>query len=246
MAIVKKDFLFDIIKRTNKVYWEVKDGNTLIDSYEELNGDSSKSIEQLDLCLMAIESGYVTVQISERTKADKHEKPGNLRNVNSTYRVKCGEDITQRIIDNNGAGNSAEIDRLNRVIIELKHQHELEAIKRDFNERLDALDDSEDDGIGSVLTKQIAPHIPAILMSLTGINISQSPSLNGTHEDDDNCKIGEVHVIDKDTEKSKCIKAVNQLLQQDKLAGTHLLKLADLSVNKPEVYKMALGYLNTL
>lgn len=242
MAIVKKDYLFEIIRRTKKIFWEVKDGNVLIDNYEELNGDEEKSIMQLDECLTNIESGYATVMLSARTKADKHEKPGNLRGVNSMYRVKCGEEVLQRIPEASNNSNS-EIDRLKREIIELKHQHELENIKREFNERIEDLecDDEEEDGIGSVLTKQLTPHIPAIIMSLTGINIAQSPSLNGNEDSPE-----EINVINIADQKTKCVNAINLLLKIDKNAGDHLMQLSILAQNKPEVYQMALGYLKTL
>lgn len=248
MAIVKRDYLFELMRKQKTPFWEVMDGTTPVASYEDENVEIENSINELSDCLNNIESGYCTVKVSTRSKSEK-AGGGNVKTGSFVYRVKCGEAITG--IKESTGGNSAllqQIDQLKREMIELKHSQELKDIRREFDDKLaDLENDSDDNTITGTVMKQIAPHLPNIIGKLTGINIT-APSLNGP----ETITTTEGHTATPDEaeelaqQKKKCSAACGLLLSVDKHAGDHLLALGILAKNKPDVYMMALGQLKAL
>lgn len=249
MAIVKRDYLFELMRKQKTPFWEVMDGTTPVASYEDENVEMENSINELADCLNNIESGYCTVKVSTRSKSEK-AGGGNVKTGSFTYRVKCGE-ATITGTKENSRGDFAllqQIDQLKREMIELKHSQELKDIRREFDDKLaDFENESEDTTITGTVMKQIAPHLPNIIGKLTGINIT-APTLNGPETvssvENHSATMDEAETIAD--QKKKCAAACGLLLSVDKHAGDHLLQLGILAKNKPDVYMMALGHLKSL
>jgi len=126
------------------------------------------------------------------------------------------------------------------IINELAKQQEQNAVLNEIkklSERLEKIEEEEEEEeeetksntIGGIDMSQMA-QIMGLINMFKGNNTP--PVING--------------IDDTEDKKNNIVKAINILHKNDPLLDIHLLKLADLSINKPETFKMMLGMLDNM
>lgn len=239
MLTVKKEYLFDQMRKTKSAYWEAYEGNKLVQKYTAETPDTDESINELDELISAGSSGHIAVKYCDISNMEKAK--GNVKS-HPTYefRIACGE--TTKVAAAPDMSLMMIIDQLKRDILENKHNQQIKDLRDEMDEKYADYEFENEGGLNGMI-KQITPSLPLIIAKITGINIPTA-TLSG-HEEiivEDSPEISDQEA----EQKKKCAQACGLLLYSDKNAGDHLLQLAILSKNKPEVYKMALSYLKTL
>jgi len=124
------------------------------------------------------------------------------------------------------------------IIKELAKQQEENAVLNEIKkltERLNKIEEEEEEEeeeekpntIGGIDMSQMA-QIMGLINMFKGSN--NPPVINGVEDD----------------KKDNIVKAINILHKNDPLLDIHLLKLADLSINKPDTFKMLIGMLDNM
>lgn len=155
MAYVKEDFVIDRMLERNCMIYKMLDGNRLIDENDDEDMPIEKAVNQLTASLASIDSGIVTVKLSNKT--GKNKALGGRDYKNYEFQVKLGG----RAVAVSGVSTDSQVVNLLKEISALK----TEIVVKEYQSKLDKLQES----IDAIKNDKTNPYIEKFLPVIAGM-----------------------------------------------------------------------------
>lgn len=155
MAYVKEDFVIDRMVERNCMIYKMLDGNRLIDENDDEDMPIEKAVNQLTASLASIDSGIVTVKLSNKT--GKNKALGGRDYKNYEFQVKLGG----RAVAVSGVSTDSQVVNLLKEISALK----TEMIRKEYESKLDKLQES----IDAIKNDKTNPYLEKFLPVIAGM-----------------------------------------------------------------------------
>lgn len=182
MLFTNKDYVFKQMQENDLAFYEVLDGNTLLDQNQDENTTVDKSVEQLRECLESLNGSFVTVKVSAVTKKTKATgRDYSLR----VYNVKLSTPNNPAQASIAGIGGISdevkslmnEISQLKAQLIETEYKNQISGLQEQIND----LKNSKADPISDIAQAMIMQYMqPGPQKSIVGIAGVATNDLTGT------------------------------------------------------------------
>ena len=191
-------------------------------SYIQDNEETTpaESFNELSEYLKNLESGIVTIVLSESSFKDKNKGGATTAQKNYTFKVRVGNNLSTPAVSGLNEDYKDLLKQnfeLQNKIMLLEHQAKTDEITRKLEEKIEGLKNED-------VLEKYAPLLTG-LFSKFMTPAAAAPAINGIEEEQ------------QPTKKTLITNAINRLLKVDNNLHENLTLLADFAEKQPEKYK---------
>lgn len=190
----------------------------------------AEAYNELSDYLKNLESGIVTIVLSERSFKDKN-KGGDIKTNNYQFKVRVGNNLNTPAAVSGLNEDYKELLKQNfelqNKIMLLEHQQKTDEITRKLEEKIEGLKNED-------VLEKYAPLLTGLFSKFMTPAAEAAPAINGIDENQ------------QTTKKEIITKAINRLLKVDKDLSENLTLLADFAEKNPDKYKSFIPMLKVM